>query len=169
MASIEVGPLSHNLDEDEIDVIKKAFADAELKLGDLDEDADGRLIERDVDDDFLAGFLDRLDASEAACDIYVPEDFEETVVAGETCVGSAYLLLAVLEEMRDEVSGGDLDDEDEEDEEYGEYGDLDDEEYEGGSAMVREATDGHLRHLWGVLARGAQTCIDERICLFIHR
>jgi hypothetical protein len=167
MASIEIGPLSHHLDDEEIVAIEQALEDAEVEL-ELDDDADSTLLEAKIDEDILADFFDQLDANEAACDIYMPGEFEEVVEVGEYRIGSAHALLLVLEEIRDELFEDSDEDEDEE------PGDFEDEGPDqafgrGGGESVHELKDEHLRVLWKSMFKGARSCIREGTCLFVHR
>jgi hypothetical protein len=134
MASIEIGPLSHHLEDDEISAVEEVLAEAEIEM-DLDDEADSRLVEAKLDEDILADFMDQLDANDAACDIYLPGDFEEVFEVGEYRIGSAHALLIVLEEIRDEIFEEEEDEEEveaeaEADEEYGDF-DEEDEDEEG--------------------------------------
>lgn len=175
MASIEIGSLSQHLDDEEIDAITSAFEDADIDL-DLDDEADRRLIEGNVDDDLLADFLDRLDASGAACDIYMPDDFEDVVEAGGYSVGSAHALMLVLEELQDDLFSS-ADDEDEEEDGGGgggDFGELDDDDDEpqgryGSHSESVDIQDEQLRALWKVLYKGARASMRDRQCLFIRR
>jgi hypothetical protein len=121
-----------------------------------------------VDEDILADFFDQLDANEAACDIYMPGDFEEVIEVAEYRIGSAHALMLVLEEIRDDLF------EDEGDEDDEEFGDLDDsgpdQSYGGGGGdSVHELKDEHLRVLWKAMHKGARSCVREGTCLFVHR
>ena len=174
MASIELGSLSHHLDDEEIDAVTSALADADIDL-DMDDEADGRLLEGKLDEDLLADFLDRLDANGVACDIYLPGDFEDALEAGEYTIGSSHALMLILDEIRDDLFTGDDDDEEEEDaggdgEAFDDFDDDDDEGRFGGSAGESvDIQDEQLRHLWKVLHKGARICIRDRVCLRIHR
>lgn len=168
MASIELGPLSHHLDDEEITTIEEAFEEADIEL-ELDDDADSQLLEGKVDDDLLADFLDQLDANEAACDIYVPGDFEDILEVGDYRIGSAQTLMLVLEDLRDELFGDESDDDDED------YGDFDEDgpdhsfAGDGGGESIHELKDEHMRMLWKAMHKGARACLREGTCLFVHR
>lgn len=169
MASIEIGPLSQHLDEDEIAVVEQAFEEADIEL-ELDEEADSRVVEGGVDEDLMADFLDQLDANDAACDLYMPMDFEEMVEAGEYRIGSAHALMLVLEEIRDDIFEGE-DDDDEAGEEYSEFEDADDEHPFGGGGgeAVDHLKEEQLRLLWKAMLKAARTSIREGTCLYVHR
>ena len=171
MASLELGTLSQSLDdEDEVAQIVSGLSEADIEL-ELDEDADPRLLERDLDDDLMADFLDQLDANDALCDVYVPTEFEDFVECGEYRVGSAQALLLVLDEMRDDIfegedDGGDGDEDDfSDDEGFGSdtgFASLD-------APDSMELKDGHMRHFWKLMYEGAKTSVREQTCLFIKR
>lgn len=170
MASIEVGPLTNNLDDDEISMIEEALEDADIELS-LDEDAESRLIEGDLDEDFFAGFLDQLGANDdIACDIYVPGEFEEVVEVGDFKIGSASALLAALDDLRDEIfSSADVE------EDAGEFSDLHDdgESFSSTSSSDDEDTGDpqgdYMRFLWKVVSEAARTCISEHTGMYVRR
>lgn len=173
MASIELGSLSHHLDDEEIDAVTSALSEADIDL-DLDDEADGRLLEGKLDEDLLADFLDRLDANGVACDIYLPGDFEDVLDAGGYTVGSSHALMLILDEIRDDLFTGDDDDEEEEAASPGEgFDEFDDDEdearFSGGSSESVAIQDEQLRHLWKVLHKGARICMRDRVCLRIHK
>lgn len=170
MASIELGPLSQHLDDDEIGVITQALAEADIGL-DLDEEADPRLLEADVDEDIFADFLDRLDAQGAACDIYVPGDFEDIIEASGYTIGSSHALMMALDEMRDDLVSEESEAEGEEEEEFEEFEDDEDENryVSGKSSESVHIQESELRHLWKTLYKGARVCARDNVCLFVHR
>lgn len=174
MASIEIGPLSHHLDEEELKAADKAFAEADIEL-DLDEEADSRLVEVDIDEDLLADFMDQLDANDAACDVYVPSDFEDIIEVSGYRIGSAHALLLVLEEIRDDIFESEDEEEEAEDEDE-DYGDYDEDEGEdesygrgSGADASHQLKDEHMRALWKTVVKAAKTCVREGTCLFVHR
>lgn len=170
MASIEIGPLSQYLDDDELAVITKAFAEADVGL-DVDDEADMRLLEGDIDEDIFADFLDRLDAQGVGCDIYVPGDFEELIEAGGYTIGSTHALMLALDEMRDDlVSEESEEEEDDADEDFEEFEDDEDESrFSGGSSEAVHIKESELRHLWKTLYKGARTAARDKVCLFVER
>jgi hypothetical protein len=170
MASIEIGPLSQYLDDDELAVITKAFEEADIGL-DVDEEADMRLLEGDIDEDIFADFLDRLDAQGVGCDIYVPGDFEELIEAGGYTIGSAQALMLALDEMRDDLVSEESEEEEEEaDEDFEEFEDDEDEgRFSGGTSEAVHIQESELRHLWKTLYKGARTSARDKVCLFIER
>ena len=168
MASIEVGPLTNNLDDEEIAIIEEALEDADIEFM-LDEDAESRLIESDLDEDFFAGFYDQLDANGVGCDIYIPGEFEEVVEVGDFRIGSASALLTALDDMRDEIFAGEGDDDD-----AGEFSDFNDDE--DSFSRLGTGDDGsgdpqgeYMRYLWKVMAEAARTCISEHTGMYIRR
>jgi hypothetical protein len=171
MASIEIGPLSQYLDDDELAVITKAFTEADIGL-DVDEEADLRLLEKNIDEDIVADFLDRLDAQGVGCDIYVPGDFEELLEAGGYTIGSTHALMLALDEMRDDLISEESEEEDDEDEDFEEFEDDEDESRFGGGGSSAEAVhikESELRHLWKTLYKGARTAARDKVCLFVER
>jgi hypothetical protein len=171
MASIEIGPLSQYLDDDELAVITKAFDEADIGL-DVDDEADLRLLEGDIDEDIFADFLDRLDAQGVGCDIYVPGDFEELIEAGGYTIGSAQALMLALDEMRDDLVSEESEEEEAEeaDEDFEEFEDDEDENrFSGGSSEAVHIKESELRHLWKTLYKGAKTSARDKVCLFVER
>lgn len=164
MAEIEIGPLADRLADDELAELKKKLEKVGALLG--DEDDGGKTTVASVDGAVLLEFLDRLDAYDVACEIYLPMDFEGRVEVGDYRVGSAPALLEVLEEMKDELApedddedeDADADDEDDEDEE-------EDEEDDDYSAM--KLVEEKLRRLWKVVYDGAQTAVERRLPLHV--
>jgi len=151
MADIELMVLSERMSDDEI----KDLIDGLEQLGapPLPKAADDSAITiaEDLDDDAVSEFLDRLEASDLACDIYLPMEFEGTVEVGDLVVGSAQVLLEALEELKDDLTAAD--------EDADEY--QDDEEDEPLTAK-------QLTHLWQLFAQGAQDAVDKRLPLHIQ-
>ncbi|WP_428264075.1 hypothetical protein [Haliangium sp.] len=168
MAFIELGPLSTHLEDEEVGAITKALDDAELAV-EFDDEADSRLVEGDIDEAIFADFIDRLDAQGAACDLYVPGDFEEVIEVGGYSVGSSHALMMALDELRDDL----LEEEEEEDddEEYEEFDDDEDDNRFMGSGSSESANNiraSELRHLWKVLYKSARSCARDHVCLFVN-
>lgn len=172
MASIELSPIQDHFEEDLVQELEEALADADASPLDVDEDAESILLDSDIDDDLIAEIMDRLEMHDAAADIYVPPDFEEVFEIGGYRIASAHMLTLVLQEMRDELF---LDD----DEEDGAADELDD-EYDYGEENTGAADDGdveepfefkekQLRHVWRLLHSGARVCVKRGVCLFIHQ
>ncbi len=149
MADIEIGALNERLSDEEIVELVNGLE--ELGAPRLPKAADDTTIPvGDADDDALTEFLDRLEAHDAACDIYLPVEFEGRIEVGEMRVGSAATLLEALEEMKDELSIDE--EEDEEDADDADYDDL---------------LDAKLKHVWKLLYDGAQSAMDRHLALLL--
>jgi hypothetical protein len=173
MASIEVGPLAHNLDEEDLAAIEEAFEDADIELA-LEEDAESRLIDGDIDEVLFEEFLDRLDANNLACDIYVAGDFDDVIEVGEYRVGCASALIALLEELRNDIFEEDEEEEAEEEAEDEEEGFLEsfdeNEELEESEAIAGGDMSGdYMRYLWKTLLEAARLCMAEETALYLRR
>jgi hypothetical protein len=159
MAEIELAPLSHRLDDDEVKLLAKRLKD--LGVADLDtgEDHSNHTIAARLSEEALTEFLDRLDAHDVGADIYLPVEFDGRVTVGEYRVASTHALQDVLEEMKEEL--GVTEEEEDEDEEEDEE-DEDEEEDEG---TVIEA---QLRHIWQLVADGAAESLDKGMPLHLQ-
>ncbi len=157
MAEIELAPLSHRLDDDEMKTLVRLLDEAGApRVGKADEHSTHTIAAR-LSEEALTEFLDRLDAHDIGAEIYLPIEFEGRVVVGDYRVASSQLLLDVLEEMREELDvDAEEEDEDEEDE------DDDAEEDEG---TVIEA---QLRHIWHLVADGATESIEKNLPLHLQ-
>lgn len=157
MSEIELGPLSHRLDEDEIRTLAGLLEQAGApRLPKTDEHAAHRIAVR-LAEDALTEFLDRLDAHDVGAEIYLPIEFEGRVTVGDYRVASAQALADVLDEMKEElgVESEKEDVEDEEDEE-------DDVEEEEGTVIEAQ-----LRHIWSLMADGAAECLEKNLPLHV--
>jgi hypothetical protein len=176
MASLELTPLSEHLDDDEIEALAGALAETGAGALDVDDDGDPLIIDSALDDDIFADFLDRLEANEAYCDIYVPAEFEDAVEVAGHKVGSAHALMLVLESMKEDF----FVEEDEESEDAVEaddeladdFDELDEDETSGlydtaGDGAI-ELKDEELRKMWRQMYRGAKTAVARRLALFVH-
>src|SRR6476659_389919 len=115
MAEIELAPLSHRLDEDEVRTLTKRLTEAGAPPFEKADEPAAHTVAARLSEAALTAFLDRLDAHDLAPETYVPLEFEGRVTVGDFRVASSQALLDVLEEMREELS---VDaEEDEEDEE----------------------------------------------------
>jgi hypothetical protein len=153
MAEIEIGPLSDRLSDEEIaelagslekvgaPQLPRAQDDATVTVGD------------GLDDDALLEFLDRLDAHDLACEIYLPVDFDGRVEVADLRVGSASLLLEALEELKDELAIEE---------------NLDDEEEEEFEEDEESLMDAKLRHLWKVFYDGATLAMERHLPLHVQ-
>jgi len=151
MAEIVVAPLAERLSEEEIAELAKELPRVGARLPDTD-DGETQTLARRIDEDVLAEFWDRLDSYDAACDVYLPVEFEGRVEIGDIRVGSAPVLAEILEELRDEFGAVEKD-EDAEDEPA-------DDEY-------RDPMEGQLKNLWGLVMEGAQAAVDRKLALFL--
>jgi hypothetical protein len=157
MAEIELAPLSHRLDEDEVRTLAKRLAEAGAPPFEKTDEHASHTIAARLSEEALTEFLDRLDAHDLGAEIYVPLEFEGRVTLGDYRVASSQALLDVLEEMREELNVDADEDEDEEDEE--------DEEEDEDEGTVIEA---QLRHIWHLVADGATESIEKNLPLHIQ-
>lgn len=168
MATVELGSLSAHLDDEEVQLIRKALRKHDVTIEDGDHDT--VIVARDLDPDVVADFLDRLDAHEASADIYVPAEFDGVVKAAGYKVASAPQLVHVLEEMKEELLAEDDEEEDEEADDDDEDADddvEDDEEDDYESAGSLKFKDDQLRSLWKVLFKAASEAADGGSVLFV--
>jgi hypothetical protein len=157
MAEIELAPLSHRLDDDEMKTLVRLLEEAGVpRIGKADEHSTHTIAAR-LSEEALTEFLDRLDAHDIGAEIYLPVEFEGRVVVGEYRVASSQILLDVLEEMREEL---DVDAEDEEEDEEEEEDDAEEDE-----GTVIEA---QLRHIWHLVADGATESIEKNLPLHLQ-
>jgi hypothetical protein len=168
MATVELGSLSQHLEDEEVQLIKKALRKHDVTV--VDGDHDTVIVARDLDPDVVADFLDRLDAHEASADIYLPAEFDGVVKAGNYKVASAPQLVHVLEEMKeellaeeDEEDEADVDEDDDDDADL----DEDDEEDEYEATGSLKFKDDQLRGLWKVLFKAASEAADNGSVLFV--
>ena len=154
MAEIELAPLSHRLDEEEVKTLVRLLSEAGApSLERADEHASHTIAAR-LSEEALTEFLDRLDAHDLGAEIYLPIEFEGRVSVGEYRVASTQALLEILEEMKEELDV-DSEEEDEEDEE-------DEEEDEG---TVIEA---QLRHIWHLVSDGVTESLEKNLPLHLQ-
>jgi len=175
MASLEIGPLSTFLEDEEIASIRHALEQGgwpELKVS----DDDTALIEGGLDDDMLADFMDQLEANEAGCDVYLPIEFEHVFEASGYRVGSAHTLLAALANMKDDL---DISEDDENEAELDtdtdgdgddDFEDLDDDDADlaDDEPGAMELKDEHMRHLWRAFYKGASGAIASELVLRVQ-
>ncbi len=168
MAAIELSPISEHLSDDEVEALEAALAEVHSSPLDVDEQAQTTLLDSDIDDDLFAEFMDRLEVHDAACEVYVPPDFEDVLTVGEHQIGSAHMLLLVLEELREELFVDEDEEEDEEeDEDNYDLENADDPFMEEGAAASFDFKEKQLRQLWHVLQQGAKLCIQQGVCMFL--
>ncbi len=172
MASIELSPIQDHLEEDLVQELEEALADADASPLDVDEDAESILLDSDLEDDLIAEIMDRLEMHDAAADIYVPPDFEEVFEIGDYRIASAHMLTLVLQEMRDELFVDEDEDDEGLDDADGDYDYGEDEGAAADDADVEEPfefKEKQLRHVWRLLHTGARACVKRGVCLFIHQ
>jgi hypothetical protein len=156
MAEIELAPLSHRLDDEEMKTLSKLLEEIGAPtVGRTDEHVSHTIAAR-LSEEALTEFLDRLDAHDLGAEIYMPVEFEGRVTVGDFRVASSQALLDVLEEMREELSVDTDKDEEEEDEE-------DDEGDDEGTVIEAQ-----LRHIWHLVADGATESIEKGLPLHIQ-
>jgi len=159
MAEIELAPLSHRLDDEEMKTLSRLLQEAGATSAARADEHVSHTIAARLSEEALTEFLDRLDAHDLGAEIYVPLEFEGRVTVGEYRVASTQALLDVLEEMREEL---DVDAEDEDEDEEEEEDEDDDDEDEG---TVIEA---QLRHIWHLVSDGAVESIEKGLPLHIQ-
>ena len=159
MAEIELAPLSHRLDDEEMKTLARLLEEIGAPTSGRTDEHVSHTIAARLSEEALTEFLDRLDAHDMGAEIYVPLEFDGRVTVGEYRVASTQALMDVLEEMKEEldVDGEAEDDEDEEEEE-----DEDEEEDEG---TVIEA---QLRHIWHLVSDGAVESIEKGLPLHLQ-
>jgi hypothetical protein len=162
MAEIEIGPLSDRLADDEIAELAGKLEKLGAPRLPADDDSAAASVATDVDGTILTEFMDRLEAHDIACEIYLPMDFEGRVEVGDHRVGSAAVLVEVLEEMKDELAPEDEEEEYDDDEE--EY---DEEEEEDDDYEEMNLIEAKIKRLWKVLYDGAQTALDRRLPFYV--
>jgi hypothetical protein len=169
MATVELGSLSQHLEDDEVSAILKA-----LKRNDIEftpNDADTVIVAKNLDDDVVADFLDRLDAHEVSADMYLPIEFDGVVKAGQYRIGSAPHLVTILEEMKEELLADDDDededeDDDDDEDEDDDYEDEDDDDDEDDSRAIG-LKDEQMRGLWKLLFKAAGDAASGNNVLFV--
>jgi hypothetical protein len=169
MATVELGSLSQHYEDEEVATILKA-----LKRNDVEftpNDADTVIVAKNLDDDVVADFLDRLDAHEASADMYLPVEFDGVVKAGNYRIGSAPHLVTILEEMKEELlaedEDEDEDDDDVDDEDDDEYEDEDEDEDDDESSRSIRLKDEQMRGLWKLLFKAAGDAAGGGTILFV--
>ena len=154
MAEIELAPLSHRLDEEEVKTLWRLLSEAGAPAPEKSDEHASHTIAARLSEEALTEFLDRLDAHDLGAEIYVPVEFEGRVTVGDFRVASSQALMDVLEEMREELNV-DSEDEDEEEEE-------EEDEDEG---TVIEA---QLRHIWHLVSDGVTESLEKNLPLHLQ-
>ena len=170
MATLELSTLSEHLENDQVKAVQRALAESGAPNMAADDHAETLVLDRDLDDDVLVDFFDRLDANDASADVYLPIDFEEVLEVDGIRVGSAHSLILVLESLKEDFFVEETEEEEEEEEEA-EYEEEEDEE--GGELFESdddepEVKDDRLRHIWHVMHKGAKTSVRKNLCLFVR-
>jgi hypothetical protein len=164
MAEIEIGPLSDRLGDDELAELAGKLEKLGAPRLPAEDESAGAIIAAHLDGTALTEFMDRLEAHDIACDIYLPMDFEGRVEVGDYRVGSAAVLVEVLEEMKDELAPEEDEEEDyDEDEEDDEV----EEEDEEDDYTEMNLIDAKIRRLWKMVYDGAQTALDRRLPFYV--
>jgi len=159
MAEIELAPLSHRLDEEEVKQLAKKLKELGVTEFDRGEEQSNHTIASRLSEEAMTEFLDRLDAHDLGADIYLPVEFDGRVTIGDLRVASTQALGDILDEMKEELG---VDDEDEGDEDEEEEDEDEEDEDEG---TVIEA---QLRHIWHLVADGAAESIDKGMPLHLQ-
>lgn len=150
MAEVEIAPLGDRLGDDEVrDLLARLKEHGAPALPRGDESA-SKTVADGVDEDLVSEFLDRLEAFDVACDIYVPIEFDGTVEAGDYRVGSLQSLLDALDEMKDDLDAEDADEDDADD----------DRSFD----LIRRQT----RQLWKILYMGARAAMERKLPLHVR-
>lgn len=122
---------------------------AELGIDELPDSEGEAELEEPLAEEPFGDFMDRLEAADLACDIFLPVEFEGVVELGAHVIGSAYSLQEALEDMREDLGvDAEKSDEDEED-------------------LDLEVVEEQLRFVWRVFLRAVNTCIDRQVPLHV--
>ncbi|HVR63374.1 MAG TPA: hypothetical protein VMU50_15845, partial [Polyangia bacterium] len=143
MAEIELAPLSHRLDDDEMKTLARSLEELGVSGQPKSDEHSAHTIAARLSEEALTEFLDRLDAHDIGAEIYLPIEFDGRVVVGDYRVASSQALLEVLEEMKEELDV---------DSEEGDEDEEEDDEEEDDEGTVIEA---QLRHIWHLVSDGA--------------
>jgi hypothetical protein len=152
MAEIEIGPLSDRLGEEEVAELCGALERLGVPPLPRSDESHASLV-GDIDDDVLSEFLDRLESHDAACEIYLPVEFDGRVEVAEIRVGSAAQLLEVLEEIKADLGIEEEDDEEDEDDDG-------DDDY---GAVLQ----GQLRECWRTFYAGCNATLERHLPLHV--
>ena len=167
MAAIELSPISEHFSPSAIAELEDLLAEVDAAPLVIDDQAQTLFLDNDIDDGLFADIVDRLELHDAACTVYVPPDFEDSLKVGEHRVGSAHMLLLVLEELKEEFSfeiDTDVADEDDDEDYENDAGPMLEDELDADAFDLKEK---QLRHIWELLTRGANSCISDDVCMFL--
>lgn len=148
MPELRLFPLGDTLTGPQLSKLQQRLAALGVKQIPQSEEDDLDL-EEPLGEDQLTDFMDRLEAHDTACDIYLPVEFDGTVAVGDHTVGSTYALLDALEELRAEI---DID----------EDSDAEDEE-----ELEMEVIAELLRATWRMFIRGATASVERQLPLHV--
>lgn len=163
MAEIEIGPLADRLADDEMTELLKKLEKVGAPALSPEDDGEATTIAV-VDGAVLTEFLDRLDAYDLACDIYLPYEFDGRVEVANYRIGSAASLIEVLEEMKDDLA---LDEDEDEDEDEDDDDRDDDEDEDDDDYAAMKLVEAKVRGLWKVIYDGAHTSLDRKLPLHL--
>ncbi len=167
MAAIELSPISEHFSESTLEELEEVLAETKTAPLIIDDQAQTVVLDSDIDDELLAQIVDHLEVHDAACTVYVPPDFEDSFKVGEHQVGSAHMLLLVLDQLKEEFSfdsEAEDDSEDEAENYENDAGPMLEDELDNDAFDLKEQ---QLRHLWELLKQGATTCISDDVCMFV--
>ena len=145
MASIEIAPLSDRLTDEEIDELGGALAAASAPKLPKGDDGVKKVLSAGLDEDTLTEFMDRLEAHEIACDIYLPIEFEGRVEVGDLRAGSVVTLMETLAELKDDFN-------------------LESDDDDSVAALIER----RLQALWKVFSAGAKRALERKIPLHVR-
>jgi hypothetical protein len=149
MAELRLLPLNELLNTEQVEALKSELA--EVGVDPFPEgDEDNVELDEGINDDMLMDFMDRLDAHDLACTIFLPVEFEGTLEIGDHSVGSSYALLDALEELREEL---DIDDD---------TFDIEDDE------LDMEVIEEQLRYAWRIFLQAANSSVERVMPLHIN-
>ena len=151
MAEIEIGPLTDRLSEDEISELRGALERLGAPALPASDESHARPV-GDVDDEVLTEFLDRLEAHDAACEVYLPVEFDGRVEVADLRVGSAVQLLEVLDEIKDDLAIEADEDDAETDEQDDDYSNV----------LTTQ-----LRECWRAFYAGCNATLEQRLPLHV--
>jgi len=170
MATLELGSLQDHLDSDQLRALRTALSDAGAPALPADDHADSVVVERDLDDDIVNDFFDRLEANDASAEVYLPIDFEDIIEVGDMRVGSSHALITVLEGLREDFFIDSSDDEDEDDDEDfdDEALDDDDDDLFASDDEDTDIGDERLQRVWHAMNKGARSSVRKNVALFVR-
>ncbi|MBT8495586.1 MAG: hypothetical protein KJO07_21240 [Deltaproteobacteria bacterium] len=178
MASLELCPLSEHLEDSEIDSLLGELEAADVADVEFADDADPVPIDQGYDEDVFVDFWDQLEANDAACDVYLPADFEDTFELDGRRFGSAHALLIVLANIKEDMFLDDdeeeadendeaIEDIDDELDEFDDYG-AEEEQYESEEDGPSGLKEQQMRRVWRALNKAARASIGQQLALFVH-